>query len=346
MVRHRSPLKGWLDSFVSIALACFLIAPSASVMADDGLARLKAPYKRPVQIPFPPENPYTPEKAALGKALFFDPRLSGAKNMNCASCHNPSFGWEVPVKTAVGSKNVHVSRQAPTVLNTAWNGPFFWDGRAATAEDQAKGPIESPAEMNLPLGEAVTRLSVIPDYKAWFARVFPQAGITPDTIVAALATFERTVVASYAPFDAWIDGNEDAISASAKSGFRIFIGTGKCVACHTGWNFTDNKFHDIGTPTNDIGRAAIDPGNPFAKYAFKTPTLRDTAQRAPYMHNGEVETLEEVMKQYVTGGIKRPSRSPLMQPVSLTQSEIEDVIAFMRSLTGSRQVVALPILPN
>jgi cytochrome c peroxidase len=323
----------------------FALTPAPAV-ADEKLDRLKAQYKRPLEIPFPVSNPYTPEKAALGKALFFDPRLSGAENMNCASCHNPSFGWEVPVKTAVGAKNVHLGRQAPTVLNTAWNGPFFWDGRAPTAEAQAKGPIEAPVEMNLPLAEAVKRLSAIPDYNAWFKRVFPNSGVTPDTIAAAIATFERTVVASYAPFDAWIDGDEKAISASAKAGFQHFTGKAGCSACHTGWNFTDNKFHDIGLDTKDIGRAELEPANVKAKHAFKTPTLRDTTQRAPYMHHGEMADLTTVMIHYVGGGVERPSRSPLMKPVQLTPVEIDEVIEFMKSLTGARQPIALPVLPN
>jgi cytochrome c peroxidase len=232
------------------------------------------------------------------------------------------------------------------VLNVAWVHPFFWDGRADTAEAQAKGPIQAPAEMNLPLTEAVARLKAIPAYQRWFDKVFPGESITPDTIVKAIATFERTVVASYAPFDAWIDGDENAISASAKRGFELFVGKGKCSNCHTGWNFSDNKFHDIGTTATDIGRAKIEPNNPLAMYAFKTPSLRDTAQRAPYMHDGEFATLEAVMRHYQTGGIDRPSRSPLMKPLELSDSEIQDVIEFMKSLTGSKQVVTLPILPN
>lgn len=309
-------------------------------------ASLKATYKRPTEIPFPPSNPYTPEKAALGKALYFEPRLSGAENMNCATCHNPSFGWEGPSKTAIGAMGTRLGRQAPTILNIAWVHPLFWDGRAEDAEAQAKGPMQAPVEMNMPMSEAVQRLNAIPDYKAWFAKVFPEQGVTPDTIVQAIATFERTVVASYAPFDAWVDGDESAIADNAKRGFALFVGKGKCAGCHTGWNFTDNKFHDIGTSTSDVGRGKIDLKDPLAMYAFKTPSLRDTAQRAPYMHSGEWATLEDVMRFYLTGGIDRPSRAPLLKPLQLSDAEIADVIAFMRSLTGSKQVVALPILPN
>lgn len=330
---------------VPLLASAFLAVGSGATSADD-LSALKSQFKRPTEIPFPASNPYTLEKAALGKALFFDTRLSGAENINCASCHNPSFGWEVASETAVGAANVRLARQAPTVLDVAWRQPFFWDGRAATAEEQAKGPIQAAMEMNLPLEEAVKRLDAIPGYKAWFDTVFPDQGVTPDTIVAAIATFERTVVASYAPFDAWVDGDENAISASAKRGFELFTGKALCSGCHTGWEFTDNQFHDIGTTTTDIGRAKIEPDNPMALYAFKTPPLRDTAQRAPYMHSGKFATLRDVLEHYVGGGIDRPSRSPLMQQIALEQNDVDDLIAFLNSLTGEKQVVTMPVLPN
>ncbi|MFD2265266.1 cytochrome-c peroxidase [Lacibacterium aquatile] len=337
--------KRYKNSLPVILLATVILSPITATKAQD-IAALKESYRRPSEIPFPPTNPYTPEKAALGKALFFEPRLSGNQNMNCATCHNPSFGWEVPVKTAIGAQNTALERQAPTILNTAWVHPFFWDGRAASAEEQAKGPIEAAVEMNLPLPEAVARLGKINEYKQWFNRVFPAQGLTVDTMVQAIATFERTVVASYAPFDAWIDGDEGAISDSAKRGFTLFTGKANCSVCHSGWNFTDNKFHNIGTTTRDIGRGKFEAGNIKAQNAFKTPTLRDSTQRAPYMHDGSMATLEEVMMHYVDGGGSSPSLAVEMKPLKLSGDEQRDVIDFIKSLTGSKQVVTLPILPN
>lgn len=327
--------------------ALFLCACVGAVSGRaEEMAQLKARYVRPAEIPFPADNPYTLEKAALGKALFFEPRLSGAENMTCASCHNPSFGWEAPNQTSVGALNTRLARRAPTILNLAWVSPLFWDGRATSAEVQATGPIEAPAEMNLPITLAVSRLKHIPEYKSWFERVFPGRGVSAQTIAEAVATYERTVVASYAPFDAWIDGDERAISEAAKRGFVLFNGRAACADCHTGWNFTDNKFHDIGTTTTDLGRGAFEPDNAQAQYAFKTPTLRDTAQRAPYMHAGQLASLDDVMLHYQTGGISRPSRSPLMRPLQLTDDDISDVIAFLKTLTGAKTVVAMPVLPN
>jgi cytochrome c peroxidase len=201
--------------------------------------------------------------------------------MNCASCHNPSFGWEVRVKTAVGSQNTRLQRCAPTILDVAWVHPFFWDGRATTVEEQAMGPIENPAEMNLPIATAVANLSAIEGYKIWFDTVFPDEGITPYTIVKSIATYERTVVAGRAPFDRWVDGDEAALSGAQKSGFDLFLGKANCVACHSGWNFTDNKFHGTGLDDADVGRGMIETDNPMAQHAFKTPTLRDIDRRAP-----------------------------------------------------------------
>jgi cytochrome c peroxidase len=330
------------------ALAGILISSlaSASSSSAQSVDALKAKYKRPEFIPFPSSNPYTPEKAALGKMLYFDPRLSGADNITCASCHNPSFGWEAPVALVVGAQNTRLARHSPTVLNHAWGDRFFWDGRAATLEEQAKGPIEADVEMNMPLTKLTGKLKAVPDYVAWFEKVFPKEGITADSIAKAIATYERTVVSSHAPFDAWVEGDEKAISESAKRGFALFNGKARCADCHTGWNFTDNKFHDIGLTTDDIGRGKYEASNQKARHAFKTPSLRDTAQRPPFMHNGSVPDLDSVIVHYVSGGVERPSRSPLMQPVPMSETEIADLKAFLATLTGSKAQVPLPILPN
>lgn len=320
---------------------------SAEQLANAAPNTAKQEYKRPEAIPFPDYNPYTPEKAALGKMLYFDPRVSAGQNMTCASCHNPSFGWEAPLDLAIGSQNTPLGRHAPTVLNQAFATDFyFWDGRASTLEDQAKGPIQADVEMNMPLDQLVTRLSGVDGYRTWFARVFPDEGITEDTIVQAIATYERTVVSSYAPFDAWIDGDENAISDSAKRGFDLFTGKAQCSACHTGWNFTDNQFHDIGLPTEDVGRAGVDNSDIKNLHAFKTPGLRDTTQRQPFMHNGSLADLEAVIVHYASGGIQRPSLSTKMQALDLSEQDFKDLVAFVESLTGEATVVALPRLPN
>ena len=322
---------------------CLIVGLSLS-LSEGYASSLKSNYQRPASIPFPADNPYTVEKAALGKMLFFDPRLSKNRNMTCATCHNPSFGWEDATKTSVGAQNSALDRHSPTILNQAWGKSFFWDGRAATLEEQAKGPIESNVEMNLPIGEAVTRLKQVESYQKWFRRVFGDSGINADNITKAIATFERTVVSGQAPFDLWVKGDESAISASAKRGFDLFNGKAQCSTCHSGWNFTDHKFHDIGLSSPDKGLAAR-TGNSRDDFAFKTPSLRNIKQRAPYMHDGSMETLTQVIVHYVGGGIQRKSLSPLINPVPLNSHEIRDLEAFLLTLTGKDTAVSLPTLP-
>lgn len=320
------------------------LAPLAAAAQDLSDAQ-RAAWRRPDTIPFPKDNPYTPEKAALGKMLFFDTRLSRDKNLSCASCHNPSFGWEVPFATAIGAGGKPLGRHAPTALNQAWSKNLFWDGRAPTLEAQARGPIEAGVEMDLPMATALTRLKEVQGYTAAFAKAFPKEGLTVDTVLKAIATFERTIVTGDTPFDRWVRGDGKAMSAEAKRGFALFTGKASCSACHSGWNFTDDKFHDIGLATADKGRMGIT--NVAAdQHAFKTPSLREIAARAPYMHHGQVVTLEAVLAHYVTGGQKRASLSPLMKPLKLDTQELQDLVSFMRSLSSPQTTLAMPNLPS
>lgn len=305
----------------------------------------RAAYRRPDTIPFPADNPYTPEKAALGKMLFFDTRLSRDKNLSCASCHNPSFGYEVPFAKAIGAGGKPLGRHAPTTLNQAWSKNLFWDGRAPTLEAQARGPIEAAVEMDLPMTVAVTRLTAVDGYRSAFASVFPKEGLTIDTILKAIATYERTIVTGDTPFDRWVRGDSKAVGDNVKRGFALFNGRAGCAGCHTGWNFTDDKFHDIGLPTPDKGRMGV-TNAPGDQHAFKTPGLREISARAPYMHHGEVPTLEAVVAHYATGGLARPSLSPLMKPVKLNATETQDLLAFMRSLTSPLTTQSMPNLPS
>jgi|TARA_B110000211_G_scaffold93926_1_gene109541 cytochrome c peroxidase len=305
---------------------------------------MKAQYQRPDTIPFPADNPYQAEKAALGKMLFFDPRLSINENISCATCHNPSFGWEQALPLAVGAQNTALGRHNPTILNLAWGDKFFWDGRAATLEEQALGPIQSDVEMNMPLDVLIERVSGIEGYRPYFNSIFSE-GITAETIAKAIATFERTVVSGPSPFDRWIEGDESALSDSAKRGFELFNGKAKCSTCHTGWNFTDNKFHDIGLPTLDEGRFVIDPSSELNRHAFKTPGLRNITHRAPYMHNGSLANLDAVLVHYLSGGLPRPSRSPEIGFLPLMNDDLTDLKAFLHTLQGEDQPMSLPALP-
>jgi cytochrome c peroxidase len=190
------------------------------------------------------------------------------------------------------------------------------------------------------------RLSKLDDYKALFTAAFPNEGMKPATIAKAIATYERTIVSGLAPFDAWIGGDEGAISDSAKRGFAVFNGKGRCASCHAGWNFTDDSFHDIGLSSGDIGRGKHLPDVIKMQSAFKTPGLREIALRGPYMHDGSLATLEAVVDHYSQGGADRPSRSPLMRPVALSAEEKADLVAFMKTLTSNQDPTSVPVLPR
>jgi cytochrome c peroxidase len=317
----------------------------AAVLAQEPTDAQRAAFRRPDTIPFPKDNAYTPERAALGKMLFFDTRLSRDKNLSCASCHNPSFGWEVPFATAIGAGGKPLGRHAPTALNQAWSKNLFWDGRAPTLEAQAKGPIEAAVEMDLPMATAVSRLKEVSGYVAAFDKAYGKEGLSEATVLKAIATFERTIVTGDTAFDRWIRGDAKALGAEARRGFALFVGKANCAACHTGWNFTDDKFHDIGLPTSDAGRMEVTKAA-TDQHAFKTPGLREIAARAPYMHHGQVQTLEAVIGHYISGGQKRPSLAPEMKPLALSGQDVQDLAAFMRSLSSPLTVLAMPNLPS
>ena len=306
---------------------------------DPSLAQLRNEYQRPKTITFPKDNPYTLEKAALGKKLYFDTRLSAANLLSCASCHNPGYGWGDGLATGVGHGMKRLARRSPSIINAAYGLIFMWDGRAASLEEQALGPIQADAEMNLPIDQLMARLKSIPEYGPLFQAAFPKDGMAPATIAKALATYERTVVAGRAPFDDWVEGNENAIPEAAKRGFLNFNTKGKCSSCHSGWNFTDDSFHDI-------GRGKFLPEVIKMQRAFKTPGLREITRRGPYMHDGSVATLEAVIEHYVDGGIARESRSELMKPVPMTAQEKYDLVALMKTFAGEAEPTSIPVLPR
>jgi cytochrome c peroxidase len=329
----------------TVLLAVMLAAVPALAAAGPPAAHERAAFARPDRIVFPDHAPYSPQIAALGKMLFFDPRLSRGQNMSCATCHNPSFGWETPAPKAIGALNVPLQRHTPSLENLAEASSYFWDGRAPTLELQAIGPLTHPQEMNSELPEVLARLGRIATYRNWFKILFLGEGLSEATLLRAIATYERTLRSGVAPFDAWVEGREEAIPAAARRGFALFVGKAQCAACHDGWAFTDYGFHDIGLSTADLGRFAVEPANPALRHAFKTPSLRNIALRAPYMHDGSLATLEEVLAHYASGGVARPSRAPQLAAIELSPAEMRDLIAFLETLTAPDAHVAAPALP-
>ncbi|MDD1535754.1 MULTISPECIES: cytochrome-c peroxidase [unclassified Bradyrhizobium] len=339
-----------LVGFSNVGFGAAVVGESRKVEitqnAQSGLDALKAQYRRPSTIPFPKENPYTPEKAALGKKLYFDTRLSVTSAQSCASCHSPGFGWGDGLAVGVGHGMVNLGRHSPTIINAAWSAIFMWDGRLPTLEEQALGPIQAAGEMNMKLDQLMERLAAIPEYKPMFEAAFPREGMKPSTLAQAIATYERTVVSERAPFDAWIEGDEKAISADAKRGFELFNGKAQCAACHEGWNFTNEGFQDIGLPSKDVGRGEFLPAVIKMQHAFKTPGLREIDRRSPFMHDGSLATLEQVIDHYDHAGVDRPSRSDLMRPLGLTAQEKADLVAFLKTLTSELGPTAVPVLPR
>lgn len=312
------------------------------------MAAWRAAYRRPAQVPYPAGNPYTPAKHALGEALFFDPRLSRSGSMSCASCHNPSLNWRDGLATASGFGMQPLARRTPTVLNSAWLASLMWDGRAESLEEQALLPLTAHDEMNMSVPELVARLQGIAGYAPLFASAFgAERAIDGQAIQSALATYQRSLVSLPSAFDRWIEGDERAMSPAAVRGFALFNGKARCASCHSSWRFTDDSFHDIGLPGTDLGRGRhAPPGVVLMRHAFKTPSLRDLPQRGPYMHDGSISSLPEVLAHYISGGIERPSRSLQIQALALSADEQEDLLALLRALAGPPLRPRYPQLPE
>ena len=304
-------------------------------------------YKRPETIPFPADNHYTPERELLGRTLFFDPRLSGSNWISCGTCHNPALSWGDGLPKAIGHGMKVLGRRTPTILNLAWGEALFWDGRAETLEEQALGPIAAAGEMNLPLDVMVDKIRATPGYRPLFKQAYPEEAISEQTVAKAIATFERTVVSGIAPFDRWMGGDQTALSDSAKRGFHLFNTKARCSQCHSGWRFTDDSFHDLGIAGDDVGRGKFFDGLDAAQFTFKTPTLRNVDMRAPYMRDGSLATLEDVVAFYNKGGeVLRPSLSPEIKPLHLTKQDQADVVAFLKTLTSEDKPLEIPTLPR
>lgn len=308
---------------LAAALACQTAAAQGPLQVPPGL--------RPPSIP--DDNPLTEAKVELGKKLYFDKRLSSDNTVSCASCHDPAKGWSNGERFATGVDGQQGGRSAPTIVNAAYYRLQFWDGRAELLEGQALGPIENPIEMNLPLDKMVERLSQIEGYKPLFKDAFGDEKVTQERVAKAIASFERTVLAGDAPYDRFKAGDESALSEAAQRGRKLFFGKANCSACHAGPNFSDGGFHNVGVGIDDeepdVGRHSVSSleGD---RGSFKTPSLRDIARTAPYMHDGRFATLEEVVDYYDKGGTANPQLDEEIFKLDLTEQEKADLVAFLK----------------
>lgn len=293
-------------------------------------------------IEYPDEEAHSEKEVNLGKVLFFDTRLSKHNNQSCASCHNPELGLSDGLANGFGSDGTQLDRNAPHLFNLAWGVSFFWDGRSSTLEDQALGPIQSSVEMQMSAEGVIERLAKIPFYKTTFTEVYDD-GLTFDNVGKAIAAYERTLISDNSAFDQYLAGNKTAMSPAAIRGLKLFVGKANCVDCHDGPNFTDESFHNIGVDSSDPGRFAV-TDDPTQKGAFKTPGLRNILFSAPYMHNGSIGTLEEVVEHYNKGAPDKKNVSKLIKPLNLNKQEKAELLAFMAALSDPI-VIDRPTLP-
>jgi cytochrome c peroxidase len=300
----------------------------------------------PDKVPAPHANLSTAEKIALGKQLFFDPRLSGDNQMSCATCHLPEKSFADARSRPEGRNGSPLARNTPSLLNVGFYSAFFWDGRAKSLEEQALVPIQDPREMDQDLDEVEAELDAIPGYADQFQTVFGKAA-TRELIAKALAAFQRTLVTKLSPFDRYLAGDQEALSDDAKRGLELFVGQAGCVRCHSGPLLSDGEYYRLGIISTDEGRAAV-TGDREDKGKFRTPSLRNVALTAPYMHNGSKRTLEQVVEFYVRGVPATTAGGlPLdVEPLlGLSYSEIGPLVAFLECLTGKAPDVARPELP-
>jgi len=337
------------------ALLTILAFAAAPARAADDFGGTDYPYKLPLGLKSAPEvpadNPINDAKVELGKRLYFDKRVSGDGTVSCATCHDPTKGWTDRSPVSTGIRGQKGGRSAPTVLNSAYMEVQFWDGRAKTLEDQAKGPIQNPVEMGSTHKETVKRIAGVKGYAPLFKAAFGDEAIDIDRVAKAIASFERTVLTGNSPYDRWQAGDKSAMSASAVRGFNLFNDPKKanCAICHDGFNFSDSDFHNLGVgmkaKTPDLGRYEVTKADKD-KGAFKTPTLRNLADTAPYMHDGSERTLMDVVRFYNKGGEPNPGLDGRIHPLGLKPAEVADVAAFLDALNGDRAVIAPPKLPE
>ena len=300
-------------------------------------------------MPTPNDNPPNTARIVLGQRLFFDPRLSGDGNMSCATCHNPGLGWSDGLSTAKGVKSSILGRATPTLFNTGYNTIHMWDGRKSSLEDQAMGPMQSNAEMNMDFEQLFHWINNNEWYKAAFAKAYPGEPINETSLSKAIASFERTIISNSSPFDRWVKGDAKAMTAQQINGFKVFVGRGNCIACHSGANFTDNGFHNIGLASfgntePDLGRYLYKPVTAM-KGAFKTPTVRELTRTAPYFHDGSAKTLMDVVEHYDQGGRQKSNLSPNIKPLGLTNEEKNSLVSFLEALSSPFKPVTMPEIP-
>ena len=371
MVKLKFQAKSALAALLVASTALFAVAASAQ-----GRPEMLAPLGDP---PNPADNPTTPEKVELGKMLFFDGRLSGNGTMPCSACHVPDAGWDFPDKVSLGYPGTTHWRNSQTIINSAYYGKLFWAGASKSLESQARSAARGGVAGNGEDDMMESRLAFVPEYRKRFKEVFGDEWPNVRHAFMAIAAFERTLVQTDTAFDEYMRGDDDALNASQMRGLELFTGRAGCVRCHSGPMLSNEKFYNLGVPPYDgwesdpLAQITFrfelyakglsedkyrtlkdDPGLYFrTKQAddlgkFRVPSLRYTKYTAPYMHNGMLETLEDVVDFYDAGGRTNEfaaTKTRLIQPLGLSDQEKSDLVAFIESLSGERILMDEPDLP-
>ena len=328
---------------IILAVLSFLFIPTT--VGDAADFKLKLPLGLQEQAAYvPDDNPLTADKIALGKQLFWDKRWSRNGTVACVSCHDPRHGWADPRQFSVRFDGKPTPRHSPTLVNRLFSDTQQWAGTRASLEDQALKATDQNPEL------LVRNLGAIPEYQAAFRKVF-ETELTPEGVAKAIAAYERTILSGNSPYDRFRAGDSAALSTSAVRGLALFEGKARCVSCHVGFNFTDESYHNLGVGMDrqnpDLGRYTITKREEH-RGAFKTPTLRDVARHPPYMHDGSVPSLAEVIAIYNRGGTPNLWLSGEIRPLGLTPSEQADLAAFLEELSGevAAEVSSAPRLPD
>jgi cytochrome c peroxidase len=278
---------------------------------------LRVPAGLDAYIPIPETNPITRESVQLGRKLFFDKRLSRDNSVSCATCHDPQYAFTDARKLAIGIDGRTGDKRVPRILNRAYGKTFFWDGRVSQLEEQVVMPIANPKEMDLDVKEAATRI-----------------GLDTTSLQRALASYVRTILSGNSPYDRYVQGDRDALTAEQKLGLQIFRGKAGCGSCHLGPNLTDERFHNTGIGTDDESGHFATSRDPGDRGAFKTPSLRDVARTPPYMHDGNLATLADVIDYYDKGGRANANLDAEIRKLHLSAAEKRALVAFLQALNG------------
>jgi cytochrome c peroxidase len=316
------------------------------------------------KVTYPANNPFSEEKVFLGKTLFFDPRLSSSGQISCANCHNPELGWTDNLTRSFGHDRQTGGRNAMTILNIGFATSLFWDGRAASIEDQSIMPIQDQLEMKEHLDAAVDKIAKIKGYQDLFSKAFEDKKVSLQNIQKAIATFERTITSPPSKFDKFISGQADLFTDEEVLGLQLFRTKARCINCHNTPYFSDNEFHNdgqtlFGTKNEDFGRYKVTKNkNDIGK--FRTPTLREVSRTGPWMHHGHFPSILDVVELYNLGnpapiqdkfkGTGRdsliPKTSPILQKLNLTKPEVKALVAFIGTLATPNRRMQMPSLPK